>query len=75
MAIERELNFNGPILLTCSAKDGALKLARMDNGTLSTVKLPANLGVDYGCGIGPKIVMSSYSNGLMAIASQLAGSA
>ncbi len=74
VAVEREMNAEGPILLTCSAKDASLILAKMDNGYSTTVKLPASLGIDYGCGIGPKIVMSSHLDGVMAIVNQRAGS-
>jgi hypothetical protein len=73
VAIEREMNSEGPILLTCSAKDSSLILAKMDNGYSTSIKLPTNLGIDYGCGIGPKIVISSSSDGLMAIVNQRAG--
>lgn len=62
-----------PILLTCAAKDSSLTLARMDSGLTSQIKLPSNLGIDYGCGIGPKIVLSSVTDGKMAIVSQIAG--
>jgi hypothetical protein len=63
-----------PILLTCSAKDNSLLMAKMDNDSTSLIKLPSNLGIDYGCGIGPKIVLSSASEGLMAIVNQRTGS-
>jgi hypothetical protein len=46
----------------------------MDSGHSSSLKLPSNLGIDYGCGIGPKIVLSSSSDGKMAIVNQRAGS-
>lgn len=46
----------------------------MDNGYSTTLKLPTNLGIDYGCGIGPKIVISSSSEGMVAIVNQRAGS-
>jgi hypothetical protein len=74
VAVEREMNAEGPILLTCSAKDSALIVAKMDSGVSSTIRLPTSLGIDYGCGIGPKIVISSSSDGVMAIANQRAGS-
>lgn len=68
------MNADGPILITCSAKDNALVLAKMDSGYSTTIKLPTNLGIDYGCGIGPKIVISSNSEGVIAIVNQKAGS-
>lgn len=64
------MNTNAPILLTCSSKDSSLIVAKMDSGVYSSLKLASNLGIDYGCGIGPKIVLSSYSSGLMAIVNQ-----
>lgn len=73
VAIEREMSPDWPILLTCSAKDNSLTLAKMDSGFTSQLKLPSNLGIDYGCGIGPKIVLSTVMDGRMAIVSQLAG--
>ena len=74
VAIEREMASDKPILLTCSAKDNSLLMAKMDNDSTSLIKLPSNLGIDYGCGIGPKIVLSSASEGLMAIVNQRTGS-
>lgn len=74
VAVEREMNAEGPILLTCSAKDSSLILAKMDTGHSTALKLPSTLGIDYGCGIGPKIVISSYSEGVMAIVNQRSGS-
>lgn len=64
------MNLDGPILMTCSSKDTALIVAKMDSGVFSSLKLPTNLGIDYGCGIGPKIVLSGYSSGVMAIVNQ-----
>jgi alpha-tubulin suppressor-like RCC1 family protein len=74
VAIEREMNPDAPILITCSSKDSALIVAKMDNGVFSSLKLPTSLGIDYGCGIGPKIVLSGYSSGVMAIVNQRSGS-
>lgn len=68
------MNSDGPILLTCSSKDTSLIVAKMDSGVFSSLKLPTNLGIDYGCGIGPKIVLSGYSYGVMAIVNQRASS-
>jgi hypothetical protein len=73
VSVEREMNPDGPLLITCSAKQNSLILAKMDSGVSSTIKLPTNLGIDYGCGIGPKIVLSSCSGGMMAIVNQQAG--
>ena len=70
VVIEREMSADGPILLTCSSKDNSLIVAKMDSGMHSLLKLPTNLGIDYGCGIGPKIVLSSYSSGVMAVVNQ-----
>ena len=64
------MSADGPILLTCSSKDNSLIVARMDSGMHSLLKLPTNLRIDYGCAIGPKIVLSSYSWGVMAIVNQ-----
>ena len=73
VAVEREMSPDWPIMLTCAAKDNSLTVAKMDTGFTSQIKLPSNLGIDYGCGIGPKIVLSSVMEGRMAIVSQIAG--
>lgn len=64
------MNSDSPILLTCSSKDSSLIVAKFDSGMLSNLKLPTNLGIDYGCGIGPKIVISGYNGGVVAIVNQ-----
>jgi len=66
------MDTEGAILLTCSSKDNSLILAKMDNGYSTQIKLPTNLGIEYGCGIGPKVVISSSLDGVMAIVNQRA---
>jgi len=68
VAFEREMNADSPILVSCSCKDSALVATKMESGLSSLIKVPGGLGIDYGCGIGPKVVLSD--NGLMAILSQ-----
>ena len=59
-----------PLLISCSSKDNSLVLTKMDSGLSSLIKVTGGIGIDYGCGIGPKIVLSGARDGLMAIASQ-----
>jgi len=68
------MNADAPILITCSAKDSSLILTKMESGISSLIKLPTNLGIDYGCGIGPKIVLSDNRDGLVAIVNQKSNS-
>jgi hypothetical protein len=68
--IEREMNVESPMLLSCSCKDSALILTKMDTGLSSLVKIAGGLGIDYGCGIGPKVVVSDARDGVLAIVSQ-----
>lgn len=68
------MNVDSPLLITCSAKDSSLILTKMQSGLSSLIKISPNLGIDYGCGIGPKIVLSELRDGLMAIVNQKAGS-
>lgn len=42
----------------------------MDSGLSSLIKVPGGLGIDYGCGIGPKVVLSDAKDGMVAILSQ-----
>jgi len=42
----------------------------MDNGLSSLAQVVGGLGIDYGCGIGPKVVMSEARDGIVAIVSQ-----
>ena len=64
------MNVDSPILISCSCKDSALVATKMDNGLSSLVKVPNGLGIDYGCGIGPKVVLSNARDGVMAIVNQ-----
>ena len=34
------------------------------------IKMPGGLGIDYGCGIGPKVVLSEVRDGLVAVVNQ-----
>lgn len=68
--LEREMKNDSPIALTCSSKDNALILTRMDTGISSLIKLNDSLSIEFGCGIGPKIVFSEAREGIMAVLSQ-----
>ena len=45
-------------------------LTKMDTGTTSLIDVKGRLNVEFGCGIGPKVVVSD--NGTMAILPQSA---
>ena len=64
------MSINNPLILSCSAKDSALVATQMENGKSALVKLTGGLGIDYGCGIGPKIVMNQVKEGLVAVLNQ-----
>lgn len=64
------MNVESPVLISCSCKDSALVVTKMDNGLSSLAKVTGGLGIDYGCGIGPKIILSEARDGLMAIVNQ-----
>ena len=64
------MNADSPILISCSGKDSALVATKMDSGLSSLIKVPHGLGIDFGCGIGPKVVMSGVREGIMAIVNQ-----
>ena len=68
--VEREMKSESPIALSCSAKDKALVMTKMETGVSSFVNMDGQLGIEFGCGIGPKIVACRGRNGLVAIASQ-----
>ena len=70
VAFEREMNADSPILVSCSCKDSALVATKMESGLSSLIKVPGGLGIDYGCGIGPKVVLSEAKEGMVAILSQ-----
>lgn len=57
-------------MISCSSKDNSLVVTKMDNGLSSLAKVAGGIGIDYGCGIGPKIVLSGVREGLMAILNQ-----
>ena len=64
------MNADSPILISCSAKDSALVATKMESGLSSLIKVPSGLGIDYGCGIGPKVVLSDAQDGVVAIVNQ-----
>ena len=64
------MNTDNPILLSCSSKDSALVATKMESGLSSLVKVQGGLSIDYGCGIGPKVVVSQARDGMVAIVSQ-----
>lgn len=45
----------------------------MDTGYSEFIKVNGVFNVEFGCGIGPKIVLSSKNSGIMGILSQSAG--
>lgn len=61
---------DSPMILSCSAKDKNLSLIKMDTGSIEVVKVNGACNIQFGHGIGPKIVVSN--NGVMAILSQAA---
>lgn len=67
------MNADSPILISCSAKDSALVATKMESGLSSLIKLPSGLGIDFGCGIGPKVVFSNARDGMVAIVNQRKG--
>jgi hypothetical protein len=46
----------------------AIVLTKTDSGNSSLIDVRGRLNVEFGCGIGPKVVLSE--NGIMAILSQ-----
>lgn len=58
------------MLLTCCAKDKNLTLTKMDSGVIEMVKVNGACNIEFGHGIGPKMVVSS--TGILAILSQSA---
>lgn len=66
------MNPDAPLLVTCSAKDSALVVTKMESGLSNLLKLTGGLGIDYGCGIGPKVVLSEANGGCVAVVSQKA---
>lgn len=68
------MNPDSPILISCSCKDSTLVATKMESGLSNLIKVPNGLGIDYGCGIGPKVVMSEAREGIMAIVNQRVGS-
>jgi hypothetical protein len=45
-------------------------MTKMDTGISSMLKLSNPLGIEYGCGIGPKIILSEYRDGTVAVLNQ-----
>lgn len=70
VAIEREMSPDSPILISCSCKDSSLVSTKMESGLSSLIKVPNSLGIDYGCGIGPKVVLSQVREGIVGIVNQ-----
>ena len=62
-----------PLIVSTSSKDKSLCVTRMDSGQSELVKVNGPFNIEFGCGIGPKIVLSSQRGGLMAILSQASG--
>jgi hypothetical protein len=74
VAIEREMSPDSPILISCSCKDSSLVSTKMESGLSNLIKVSNGLGIDYGCGIGPKVVLSKAREGIVAIVNQRTGS-
>jgi hypothetical protein len=68
--VEREMKPDAPLILSCSSKDNSLVLTKMDTSTSSLLKLKYNTGIEFGCGIGPKVVFSEAKGGIVAILNQ-----
>lgn len=62
-----------PIVLSCSSKDKSLCMTKMDTGLSEYIKVNGAFNIEFGCGIGPKIIMSHKNTGIMAILSQSNG--
>lgn len=73
VAIEREMSPDSPILVSCSCKDSSLVSTKMESGLSNLVKVSNGLAIDYGCGIGPKVVLSQAREGVAAIVNQRNG--
>lgn len=52
------MNNESPIAITCSFEDKNLTMTKLENGYNTSIKVSGGLGIKYGCGIGPKVVMS-----------------
>ena len=61
---------DSPMILSCSSKDKNLCCTRLDSGQSELVRVSGSFNIEFGCGIGPKIVLSGQEGGLMAILSQ-----
>ena len=70
VTVEREMKPDGPFVLSCSSKDNSLVLTKMDTGVSSMLKLKYNTGIEFGCGIGPKVVFNGARGGMVAILNQ-----
>ena len=60
----------GPLVLSCSSKDNTLLLTKVDSSISSQLKLKYNTGIEFGCGIGPKVVFNEARGGIVAILNQ-----
>ena len=68
LVLERQSKAEYPLVLSCMPKEKSFVLTKTDTGNSSLVDVKGRLNVEFGCGIGPKVVLSD--NGLMAILSQ-----
>ena len=64
------MKLESPMILSCSAKDKGLCLTKMDTGAIEMIKVNGACNIQFGHGIGPKIVASN--TGILAILSQSA---
>jgi hypothetical protein len=61
---------DGPFVLSCSSKDSNLLLTKVDSSVSSQIKLQYNAGIEFGCGIGPKVVFNEARGGIVAVLNQ-----
>lgn len=70
VAIEREMKPDLPLLLSCAVNDSELAVTNMETGAVGKVTLTGGLGLDYGLGIGPKVILSTSRGGLLGVVNQ-----
>jgi hypothetical protein len=68
VVVERKTKPYRPIILSSCHREKALISTKTDSGIVSSINLKGRLNVDFGCGIGPKMVLRN--DALMAIVSQ-----
>ena len=66
--VERKNKPLAPIVVTSCHRDRSLMVTKTDSGLNRQIGMKGRLKVDFGCGIGPKIVMNKEE--MMGIVSQ-----